>query len=216
MKLHGIHTKSDSTRHKIVDLLKRNRELSVADIASELQMSYMGIKEACINLANSGVLSQKRESSNGDRHGRPRLLYYLTEHGHDYFETASDELTLAILESAQRLYGITAAEKLLHVTWQAKTESYIKALAQARDTRQRIEQFMKRREREGYMPRVSFTTSGSIVFEEFHCPYQSLIKRHPCITRLEAEMFTHIFKTPVERIEDNSAKYYRVVYQWNV
>ena len=50
-----------SARLRILNVLKRTQGLSVQELADQLGMSYMGIKDLCIDLQARGLLDGRRE-----------------------------------------------------------------------------------------------------------------------------------------------------------
>ena len=110
-----------SARLRLLNELKRTQGLCVSDLAERLGMSYMGVKGICLDLHKRGLLDTWRQPQ---KLGRPLLLYRLTQRAHDLFPTASNEMTILVLEVAQKLYGAAAAEKLLLVVFQKRTEQY--------------------------------------------------------------------------------------------
>src|SRR4051794_2788023 len=88
-------------------------------------MSYMGVKGICLDLHKRGLLDTWRQPQ---KLGRPLLLYRLTQRAHDLFPTTSNEMTIHLLEAAQKLYGPAAAEKLLLTLFQRQAEQYARRL----------------------------------------------------------------------------------------
>src|SRR5271155_6189602 len=98
-----------SQRLAILNKLKRTQGLSVKELAAMLGMSYMGIKQHCIDLHKDGYLETWRRAKPV---GRPEMLYRLTDRAQELFPSTSNQLTVDILHAAQKLYGAAAAEKL--------------------------------------------------------------------------------------------------------
>jgi predicted ArsR family transcriptional regulator len=84
-------------------------------------MSYMGVKELCDQMERAGLLDTWRQPQ---ARGRPFKLYRLTQRAHELFPTASNPLTLDLLEASQKLFGATAPEKLLLVVYQKLAVDY--------------------------------------------------------------------------------------------
>src|SRR5262245_29381210 len=109
-----------SQRLSIVNLLKRSQGLTVRDMAHRLSMSYMGVKQHCLNLERDGYLGTFR------RHrgvGRPELIYHLTAKAQDLFPQADNVLSISLLEQARKLYGGSAAERILFLHFQERPKS---------------------------------------------------------------------------------------------
>ena len=115
-----------SARLNVLNELKRTQGLPVADLATRLGMSYMGIKGLCIDLEKRGLVDTWRLPQ---KVGRPQMVYRLTQKAHDLFPTTSNAATIDLLEASQKLYGPAAPEKLLLLLFQKKTEEKIKTFS---------------------------------------------------------------------------------------
>ena len=136
-----------SQRLAVVNLLKRSQGLTVRELAHRLGMSYMGVKQHCLNLERDGYLGTFR------RHrgvGRPELLYHLTNKAQDLFPQADNMLSISLLEQARKLYGTTAAEKILFLHFQEKAKAYARRCRGRRLSIAR-EAWPDLRDREGHM-----------------------------------------------------------------
>src|SRR5437870_5207174 len=91
-------------RLKIVNALKRSRELSVNELVNRMRMSYMGIKQHCLTLQRDGYLDTWRRPQ---KMGRPEIVYRLTRRAHDLFQADSNRFTLELLDSVQGITGRT-------------------------------------------------------------------------------------------------------------
>src|SRR5271154_5524747 len=100
-----------SQRLAILNKLKRTQGLSVKELAAMLGMSYMGIKQHCIDLHKDGYLDTWRRPKPV---GRPEMLYRLTDRAHELYTVTSNGMTIELLDSSQKLFGPAAAEKMLY------------------------------------------------------------------------------------------------------
>src|ERR1700761_9827978 len=106
MKQRLLESVGRSARLKVLNELKRTTKgLPVADLAGRLGMSYMGVKDLCIDLEKRGLLDTWRQPQ---KLGRPQMLYRLTPRAHELYPTASNALTIELLLAALHLYGPTA------------------------------------------------------------------------------------------------------------
>ena len=185
-----------SQRLAILNKLKRTQGLSVKELAAMLGMSYMGIKQHCIDLHKEGYLETWRRPKPV---GRPEMLYRLTERAHELFPTTSNELTIELLESAQKLYGSAAAEKLLFNVFQRKAEDYLPKL-KGETPAEKAKHLARLRDEEGHMAEFESKEDGLSIVEH-HSPILDLLRAFPIVARLESEMFQRLLKTGVRREE---------------
>ena len=108
-------------RLEILNTLKRTKGLSVNELVAKMKMSYMGIKQHCIDLHRRGYLETWRRPG---RVGRPEMLYRLTDKAHGLFENESNAATVRLLSAARKLFGASAPEKLLFTFFQEKADEF--------------------------------------------------------------------------------------------
>lgn len=174
--------------------------MSVQDLATALEMSYMGIKSHCIALASSGHLITAREASNNnDRKGRPRLLYKLADQGEKLFAEAGDHLALALLKEAAGLYGATAPQKLLLMFFRSQTACYREKITVV-SVRERAGMLVQFRDQEGRMSTLE--ESGSWSIRESHNPLASLMEIYPEARALEEHSMSEVLGITVKRREE--------------
>ena len=196
-----------SQRLEIINKLKRTQGLSVTELADQLGMSYMGVKQHCVNLEKEGYLDTWRRAKGI---GRPELIYRLTERSHGLFPAASNGMTIALLDNAKALYGPSAAEKLLFSVFQKKAESY-QAKVRGETVAERAGKLARVRDAEGCMADCEHD-SAFIRIVEHHCPIHDLLKAFPIVARLETDLFTRVLGAAVQREEAHASGLYRCVF----
>lgn len=185
-----------SQRLEILNVLKRTQGLSVNELAGRMNMSYMGVKQHCVELARDGYLDTWRRAK---PIGRPEMLYRLTRRSHELFPVASNELTLRLLDSAEKLYGPASSEKLLFMVFQEKGAKYM-AKVKGDTLPARTISLARLRDGEGYMSQVESGKLLAIV--EHHSPILDLLRAFPIVARLEAEMFEKSTEHPSGKTGD--------------
>ena len=196
-----------SQRLEIINKLKRTQGLSVGELAEQLDMSYMGIKQHCVDLQAEGYLDTWRRAKGI---GRPELLYRLTERVHDLFPSASNGMTITLLENAKALFGPAAPEKLLFSVFQKKAEAY-QARVRGDTVAERAGKLTRLRDTEGCMAEFE-QDAAYIRIVEHHCPIHDLLKAFPIVARLEMELFTRVLGAKVQREEAHASGLYRCVF----
>ncbi len=190
----------------IMDLLKRSTGLSVNELAKALKMSYMGIKQHCIDLEKKGFLDTWRRPGEA---GRPEKAYRLTEKAAAFYPEAGNEMTLEILHSIQDIYGSSAADKLLFNHFTKKTEFYLKKVKGTTPLERAIS-LAKIRDRQGYCSEVKCDLLGGWRIVEFHHPLKEIASAFPGIKLIETQMMRKILMTEVQRLEEQASGLSRV------
>lgn len=198
-----------SQRLAVLNLIKRAPDgLAVRGMADRLKMSYMGVKNICLDLEKGGYLDTFRRHQGV---GRPELLYRLTEKARDLFPQADNTLSLALLEMARKLYGAGAPEKMLFLYFQDRTKDYLDRV-RGETMEDRVRWLVRVREREGYMTELD--EGPPLVLVEHHHPMQALITAMPRVAELEREMLQKIFGVPVRRQQSGEGGYYRCEFRF--
>jgi predicted ArsR family transcriptional regulator len=197
-----------SQRLAVLNLIKRAPEgLAVRFLAERLKMSYMGVKQICLDLERDGYLDTFR---NHRGVGRPEILYRLTGKARDLFPQADNALSLSLLEQARKLYGAGAPEKMLFLYFQDRTQDYLDRI-RGETAEERARWLVRMREREGYM--ADLREGPPLLIVENHHPMQALIASIPRVAELEREMFQKILGIPVRRQQSGEGGNYRCEFQ---
>ena len=197
-----------SARLRVLNVLKRTQGLSVQELADQLGMSYMGIKDLCLDLHKRGLLDARREPRPEGSTGRPRLIYRLTDRAHELFPVASNPLTLELLDAAKKLFGPASAEKLLMLVWQEKAVAFSEKV-KGPDVETRADTLARARDAAGHMAEIERGSDGGLRIVEHHCPFLDVLRAYPVVARLEIELFRRLLGVSVERHEENAAGLFR-------
>ena len=191
-----------SQRLRIIHLLKKTRGLAVGEIASRLELSYMGVKQHCAELQKQGIVDTWRRPK---PIGRPELIYRLTPKASVFFPAQINASTIEILNAARQLFGATASDKLLLALFRNKAEYYAGRLRG--DTREdRAEALAQLRDEEGHLSEL--VKAPELMIQEYHSPMLDLLDTFPLARRLEKEMFETLLDASVERHEERASGLY--------
>ena len=202
-------------RQDILTTLKRRGSMTVKELAAHLRMSYMGVKQPCLDLEKDGYLDSWRRPPT--KTGRPELLYRLTRRAYDLFPEANNPLTVEVLEAVQQAYGPAAPTKILFGIFAQRTEAYRTKLP-AGNPPERARVLAQLRDADGYMAEFEgggLNGSGPASparIVEHHSPIADLLRRYAILARLEKEMFERLLGCPVRREEEAAADVYRCTF----
>jgi predicted ArsR family transcriptional regulator len=192
-------------RLAIVNEIKRSTGLPVKELARRLGMSYMGVKQHCLELQRDGYLDTWR---NPKPVGRPEMLYRLTQKAHELFPVQAHDLLLAVLSAAKQLYGPTVPAKLLYVYFREKAEGY-RARLRNDTLEERAKWLARLRDQEGSM--ASFEPGPPMRIVERHSPIAKLFEQFPETEGMERELFERVLETKVRRTMLASGSLYECV-----
>jgi predicted ArsR family transcriptional regulator len=193
----------------VIGLLKRSTGMSVAEMAREMKMSYMGVKQHCVELEKKGFLDTWRRPK---QIGRPEKTYRLTEKAGDLFPDAGCSVTLELLKDLQAIYGANAADKLLFSYFAKRTDAYLKKIKGATVTERAIA-FAKLRDNEGYICDLSLEGEYGFSLVEYHNPLEKIGAQYPSVVRMEETLFSRVLQVPVRRSEERASGLARYVFR---
>ena len=194
----------------IVHHLKHSTGLPVRELSKRMKMSYMGVKQHCVDLEKAGFLDTWRHSKGA---GRPEKLYRLTPKADALFDGGGPALTLDLLTTAERVYGETAPPKLLYTYFQAKAEVLAPKLAKAADVAERAKLLAKLRSADGCLSACETDEQGHLCLVEHHRPLRALAARYDMVDELECEMIERLLGCEVRRSVEEVSGLVRVTFQ---
>jgi predicted ArsR family transcriptional regulator len=181
----------------VLEGVKRSgKGMSVQELATALDMSYMGVKSHCMALEAAGHLTTWREPSSK---GRPRLLYRLADSGERLFADGGNDLAIDLLRESAALFGATAPQKLLLKYFRSLQASY----SQKINVEAPVEwprSLARLRDREGRMS--TFHDGAAWEIRESHNPLALLMKEYPEAQMLEEHMIGEVLGVEVKRREE--------------
>ena len=192
----------------IIDLLKRSTGMPVAAIARALGLSYMGVKQHCVDLEKKGFLDTWRVPVPT---GRPEKHYRLTEKAAAFFPEAGNPFALELLIGVQAMHGPTAAERLLYHFFNTRAEAWAKRI-KGRTVAERAAVLAKLRDAEGHFAQVEYHPKHGLCIVEYHSPLQLIADRFPSLHRMEEQLFTRLLNSEVRRTEERAAGLTRAVF----
>jgi len=196
---------------EIIIHLKRSTGMSVAELSKVLGMSYMGIKQHCVELEKRGYVDTWRRPK---KVGRPEKAYRLTQKTDLFFPQMGNDFALGLLDSVSKMQGEAAAEKLLFGYFQSRTDFYLKKL-KGEGLIELATSLGKIRDSEGYLSHCEEGDESAGVacrIIEYHTPFGEMATKFPILLRMEEQMFERILGVGVKRQEDRASALVRFVF----
>lgn len=209
-----LHLLREMLHTPVLDILhhlKHSTGLPVRELSTRMKMSYMGVKQHCVDLENAGFLDTWRRSKGA---GRPEKIYRLTPKADALFDGGCGlALTLDILTTAERVYGETAPPKLLYTYFQARTEVLAAKLAKAANVAERAKLLAKLRSADGCLSACETDEHGHLCLVEHHRPLRALAAHYDMVDELECEMIERLLGCEVRRSVEEVSGLVRVTFQ---
>jgi len=181
----------------VLEAVKRSDGLSVAQLADELEMSYMGVKQHCVKLENMGYLKTWRVPR-GEA-GRPEKLYKLTDKCDALFPQVGVGLTLDVLESVRKVYGESAPERLLYHHFEELGKRWQSRVQKGKSLVERATRLTELRQQEGCFSRCRYSPENGFCIEEYHHPLEKVYEKYPNVLNLEIKMMEKLLASKVVR-----------------
>ena len=198
----------------ILEAIKVSDGMPVSDLARELKMSYMGVKQHCLKLVELGFLEEWRIPREKKEVGRPEKLYRLTSKCSALFPDAGVGLTLAVLKGVRQLYGDSAPEKLLFNHFQILKEQWQPKLRAGKSMVEKATRLADIRDKSGWFSKCHYDAETGFRIEEFHSPLKKIYIEYPNAVRMEVQMMEQLLGTKIVRSEVSTGKgRKRVVYE---
>ena len=166
--------------------LKRSTGMSVNELCREMKMSYMGVKQHCVDME------------------KKRLLDTL-------FPEMGNDWTLNLLETAEQVFGERAADKLLFNHFQKRTERWQKTLRGA-NLATRVKELGKLRVGEGYLTLVQ-EIEGGLEMVDHHDPCGVVAGRFPLVHELDRAAVEQVLGVAVEQRVEEASGLKRVIHR---
>ncbi len=182
----------------ILFLIKRSTGLSVSELAKEMGMSYMGVKQHCDELENMGMLDTWRRPREEGESGRPEKAYRLTHKGNLLFPSFENEFTTSLLDSMKEAYGSNAPEKLIFAYLSNKVRYYQHHI-KGDTLLERATSFAIVRNREGFLCVCSHDHEPSEPLQiiEYHNPMRAIYAKYPATARMEENMIAQVLQCSI-------------------
>lgn len=189
-----------STRRALLEMLKTRGELSSQQMADELGVSSMAIRQHMQELEGAGdVVSESRSQGKG----RPTKFWSLSALAQRHFPDRHRDLILDLLGSVESVLGEEALNKLLDERAGEQASLYGERVGREGSLEARVRELAKARSEEGYMAEAKVSEDGSLELVENHCPICSAADACRGLCARELTVFEKVLgpNCKVERVE---------------
>jgi predicted ArsR family transcriptional regulator len=156
----------DTTRRRIVKLLKTEGATDSASLARRLNLTAMAVRQHLYALQEEKlVTAQERRVPVG----RPAKYWQLTKDADRLFPDAYAELSVALINSVQDAFGPKGMTRLLDARLDRQRADYTARVERSAPLARKVQQLARVRTEEGYMAEVK-PDGKAFLFVENHCP----------------------------------------------
>ncbi|WP_209125759.1 metalloregulator ArsR/SmtB family transcription factor [Alkalihalobacillus sp. BA299] len=186
---------TSSTREQILELLKKHKSLTVANLASYLGITEMAVRRHLGTLERDQLVETKivRRAM-----GRPSTLYSLSKEGEELFPRNYASLTLGFLKDIEKLSGKKMITELFELRKQRLKEELEERFS-GKSFDDRINELAEWQTNNGYMVEWKKTEDGTVHFKEYNCPISQIAKEYPVACACEQSLFQELLE--IDEIE---------------
>ena len=185
-----------STREKVLLTLVSNPRSTILEIAREVGINAISVRHHLTSLQAASLVSAEEE-----RHGvgRPRLVYFLTDHGMEKFPTRYYHLTNNLLTEMKASMPEAEVKNIFRKMANKLSKEYKPAFETLKfeDKLGLLKNVMAR---EGYDLTVS-KTGDKYQLNEISCPFYQIGREHPEICLFDKYLISKLLSIPEDQVE---------------
>jgi DeoR family transcriptional regulator, suf operon transcriptional repressor len=181
-------------KKEVLFLLKRNPELSLAELARLLSLTKMAALRRLSSLETEGLVAREFRAHGV---GRPQVFFRLTPDSRRLFPSAYEQTSMYALNFIEQRLGRPAVVDLLR---ERSRDLYQKHRPQmvGKSLPERVSTLAEIRDRGGYMAERGTTRKSGYEFLEHNCPIRSLAAQYGEACEIERKMFESLLRADVE------------------
>jgi predicted ArsR family transcriptional regulator len=185
----------DSTRMRVLHLLKQRGRATVSDLAVELKLSGVSLRRH-LDLLEKDYLVATCIQSCG--RGRPAKLYRLTEQADRFFPQRYSQFAVSLLEEVRENFGRGAVEKIIRSHTNRLIERIRSRLA-GRSLAQRVESLAQAMTEMGFLASCESAGRKGFFLTQLHCPLSRVAAACPALCEQEMRMHEELLGARVTR-----------------
>ncbi|MFD2991627.1 helix-turn-helix transcriptional regulator [Fictibacillus nanhaiensis] len=187
-----------STRDEIIYLLKRNKRMTVTEMAKSLGITEMAVRRHLNTLERDHVIETTlvRQAM-----GRPIHFYHLTASGDEQFPRNYSGLTVDFLKDIEEVSGTGTIDELFKRRENRLQDRYKDRMNTFTEFEQKVNELANIQNEAGYM--VDWERGedpNTFVFTEYNCPIAKVANEYQQACSCELSLFKRMLQTEaVER-----------------
>jgi predicted ArsR family transcriptional regulator len=180
-----------STKDKILELLKKETNLTVSELSKFLGITEMAVRKHLTVLERDSLLTitEVRQPM-----GRPLQVYSLSSQADGKFPNSYETLTLEFLQDLEDLHG----EELIHLLLEKRSErqknNYLPQMND-KNFAEKVQQLKEIQVKKGYMAELNKIDDNTYELIEYNCPIFTVAKQYKKACNCETNMFKNVLGT---------------------
>ena len=170
-----------TTRHKILEILKTQSQATVSDLAEVLQMAPVSVRHHLDILQSQDLVTT--QTMHKRTVGRPEQVYLLTAQASRFFPNNYQGLSVAVLDELKTRLPPAELHAIFH-SLAERTAQHAPARAADQTDEDWLQQVTEFLTANGYL--ASWERQGDeLVLHTCNCPYAGVAEQHPELCRMD-------------------------------
>jgi len=187
------------TRSRVAQMILENGPATAAELADRLELTPAAVRRHLDHLIAEGTLEARERRQIGQRgRGRPAKVFAITDQGRDQFTHTYDELAVSALRFLEQTGGDDAVRRFADHRLVDLEQRYADQLAGVPEV-DRAAALAAALSADGFAASTSSTSHGTQMCQH-HCPVAHVAAEFPQMCEAEAEMFSRLLGTHVQRL----------------
>jgi predicted ArsR family transcriptional regulator len=185
-----------STRDRILHTLLKKPGSTINELAESVGINPISVRHHLTNLQAEGLVNAEEQ-----RHGvgRPRLIYFLTEHGMEKFPTRYLRLTSRLLDQLKSTLPEPIVSKLFAEMATSLADEYSEQM-QGLNMEERLELISELLAEEGFTVEWE-KINDQYRIHEITCPYLQIGQSHPEVCTVDQTLISKMLAVPAEKVQ---------------
>lgn len=185
----------EKTQEAILLYLKRQGELTVADLCNLLGITSMAVRRHLAGLQKDGLVDSRIERQS---RGRPTYKFKLTDKAEARFPSGGSTLAVDLLDAVYEQSGHSGVMELLSIRNQKRIER-LKARVESKTLAERVEEVAHIFSEDGYMTEWEALPDGNFLIYQRHCAVHDLANQFRQLCFMEPQMIQALLGVKVTR-----------------
>jgi len=185
----------EKTQEAIVMHLKRQGELTVADLCAHLSITSMAVRRHLTGLQKDGLIESRIERQT---RGRPTYKYKLTVKAETLFPSGGSTLAVDLLDAVFEQAGHKGVMDLLTIRNKKRIER-LRTRVEGKDLAGRVEEVAKIFSEDGYMTEWESLPDGNFIIYQRHCAVHDLANQFRQLCLMEPQIMQALLDVKVTR-----------------
>ncbi|MDX8046416.1 metalloregulator ArsR/SmtB family transcription factor [Gracilibacillus sp. S3-1-1] len=187
-----------TTKDKILELLKKESALSVNELIKHLNITHMAIRKHLSTLEKDGLISSQDVKQ---EIGRPIQQFFLTAKGKRLFPNNYESISVEFLKDIEEIHGRESIRQLFENREERLIDQYSERVS-GTSNQDKLRDIVHIQNEKGYMAELHQHDENQFEILEYNCPIYAVAKEFHIACQCETSMFRKVLGTEnVKRVQ---------------